>query len=258
MVQKIKVSQSLLKTLSEYVQGIECGYVFYSKYISRDYQDTPTNAMMLGNYFEYMATGMLPRNGIVPEPEMTRNGMSEEYNRAFTSALLFKRALHDLGVIIADKGTVLSTDTMTGILDIIAVWNGTTCIIDLKYSGLIEDKWNDMGWHADFLEQKENILIQAVQYKILFNKTFDKNADFYFWVFDAKDAEYFRIIKIDVSQERMERHLTAVENALQYIQARPNKTDWIPKPSMKQCNKCPLRENCDARAVYPVIEIVNY
>ena len=62
----IKVSQSLMKSIDKYADKEECGLVFEAKFI-HNVRTPETEPMALGNWFEFIATGQLPRTGETPE-----------------------------------------------------------------------------------------------------------------------------------------------------------------------------------------------
>ena len=72
-----KISQSFLKDYNEYKGKNLCGVQLKAKHFD-NVQFPSSEAMDLGNYFEYMATGSLPRNGIVPEPRLSYAGTKRE------------------------------------------------------------------------------------------------------------------------------------------------------------------------------------
>ena len=80
-MEKIKMSQSLIKVLHEYKQGLECGALVKAKYV--DGLVTPSTELQeLGNYFEYLCTGSLARDGHTPQPTILKNGnLSVGYER---------------------------------------------------------------------------------------------------------------------------------------------------------------------------------
>ena len=261
----IKVSQSLMKSLNEYILGNECGIVFKAKYIDKTLSMPPTDAMKLGIYFEYMATGALPRSGETPEAEMVYKGkpnekMSADYERATASAEFFKSLMKFWQIEIKEVGLVMETDEMKGIADLLVEWNGKPAIIDLKYTGLIDDKWSDMGWHKDFLSQKDGLLIQGVMYKMLAKEVLGiEDIDFYFWVFDTKNPLNVRIIKEIVDSEKFEMHKSAVQSTKNYIENQiKNNWAWKAYPSLLKCASCPLKPNCEHAVDYPLIEEVYY
>jgi len=190
------ISQSLIKAYVDYLNGKECGLYFKANYIDKDpeAQKEPSDAMKIGIYFEFLCTGSLPRTGEIPEPELVYKGkpnekLSAPYERATQSAKIFKSIIQHYGIKIKKIGYSLKDDKMgiNGIYDIYAEWNGEDCIIDLKYSGLIDDKWNEMGWSLDSLNLKDSIMIQGVHYKLLAKQCLGKDdIPFYYFVLEHK------------------------------------------------------------------------
>lgn len=259
----LKVSQSLMKALSDYLQGLECGISFKRKYITKEVEFTPSDAMKLGIYFEYEATGSLPKSGQVPEAEYVYKGkpierLATEYERAKASAEYFKALIKFFDIKVLEIGYKMETETMSGVADLIVEWNGKKAIIDLKYTGLIDDKWQDHGWHKDFLSQKDNIMIQGVMYKMLAKEIYGEDLDFYFWVFDSKNPLNVRIIKEVVDENRYDQHVEAVNNTLAYLKNHIMSDDWTPRPELMRCAKCPCKPNCEYAVDYPMIEEVYY
>ena len=188
-----KISQSFLKNYNDYKGKKLCGLKFKAQHF--DNLEFPTTLPMdLGNYFEYVATGCLPRNGVKPEPKKSyvgtkREAMSTPYVRANESAELFKKIKEAYKIEIVDVGLKLESNNKNGILDIWAKMDGRPCIIDLKYSGLIDDKWAETGWDVESLHYKERLLVQAIQYKMLVKENYGLNYDefdFLFMVFSSK------------------------------------------------------------------------
>jgi hypothetical protein len=263
-MQTIKISQSLMKALSEYVQGLECGILFKAKYITKTVITPPSDAMKLGIYFEYMATGALPRGGQVPQPEVVYKGkpnekLAAEYERANASADFFKSLIKYWGIEIGEINLTMETDSMKGVIDALAIWDGKPAIFDLKYTGMIDDKWSDFGWHKDFLSQKDGLMVQGVMYKLLARETLGiDDIDFYFWVFDAKNPLNVRIIKEEVDPARFDAHIDAVRSAKSYIEKHIILDDWVPRPELLKCASCPMKPICEHAVDYPLIETIYY
>lgn len=254
----IKVSQSLMKSLNEYLQG-GCGIQFKARYVTKTITFEPSEAMELGMYFEYISTGSVPRSGIPIAKYDSKGKLKTEYENAKGSAQLFNALIKYWGIEILEINYTLETDKMKGLLDLLVLWNGVKCIIDLKYSGMLYDKWTEFGWHPDFLEQKDNILVQGVHYKLLAREQLGiHDIPFYFWVFDAKNPVNVRVIEENVSELKMQQHIEAVEKVKAYIEDSIQKDNWIPRPNLLRCSTCPLREECEHRAFFPLIETVNY
>lgn len=260
----IKVSQSLMKTLSDYTQGNECGLVLKAKYV--DKVDFPSSdAMRLGQYFEYVATGALPAHGdgTPPEPELVYKGkpnekLSTAYERAHGSAELFKALINTYGIEIIEVGWEMEHENMKGTADLLVKWDGKYAIIDLKYSGLVDDKWNDMGWHQDFLGQKDKIMMQGVHYSILAENILGEPVDFYFWVFATQDPRDVRIFKEIIDDTKIEIHKRAVNQVYDTFNAMVKNDSFKAKPSLQKCMDCPLVDTCPSASLLPNIVPIYY
>jgi hypothetical protein len=257
-----KISQSFIKDFSNYLQGNSCGLQILAKFY--DGVEFPsTKPQRLGQYFEYRLTGALPKNGKVPEADLvykgtSREGFSEDYKRAEESVSFAKMVFDDLGITILDKGVRLENEEMVGDADIIAEWNGEKCIIDIKYSSVIDDKWSEYGWDSATLSEKDETLVQAVHYKMLAQDLWGiEDVPFYFFVFSAKDPGYAKIFKILVDEVRYETHKISVlriRNKLSSI----NRDFFKAKPTLKRCLECPLFQDCGSKTTLPLVEEIYY
>jgi hypothetical protein len=260
-----KISQSLMKAYVDYLNGKECGLFFQARYIDKDpYADTePSDAMRAGVYFEYLCTGALPRNGVVPEPDVVYKGkpnekLSAPYERIVESAAIFKKIIEHYDIKIKNIGLVLGDDEINGIIDIHAEWDGKEVFIDLKYSGLIDDKWSDTGWDLDALPQKDSLMIQGVHYKILAERCLNiQDIPFYYFVFSSTDPNNVKIIKQEVDNSKTQSHIVAVHNILGKIK-KEIEFGFTPIPSLIKCSKCPLAFKCESKVDYPLIDEVYY
>lgn len=253
-----KVSQSLIKALFDYLHNDECGLLFKAKYVDKTYMSEPSDAMKLGIYFEYLCTGMLPKSGITPKPDRTVKGkLTEPYQRVVESAALFKKTIAFYKIKILSVGLYLDTNDVDGLLDILAEWNGKIVIIDLKFSGLLDDKWNELGWETKSLANKDSIMIQGVHYKMLVKDVLDKNVDFYYFVFNSADSSDMKIIKQVVDEDKIAAHRVVISEVKQRL-TEVIKNGFIPRPAYRKCRKCPLFDECKSRAEFPTIEEVQY
>ena len=113
-----KISQSLMKALGTYVYKIvneeridagdspsECGKYFYAKYFEDAYEE-PTPAQNLGNWFEFICTGQLPRTGIEPIPKTLKTGkLAVDYARMEKQAENFKKLMDFHNFKIIESGS---------------------------------------------------------------------------------------------------------------------------------------------------------
>ena len=246
------------------MSGDTCGLQLKAKYID-GIKFPSSDAMELGNFFEYMATGSLPRDGHTPEAKIVYKGTAKEsfsadYQRAIESAELFKKTVKHYGIEIIDTGRVVTQDGMTGIMDIVANWNDRLCIIDTKYSGLIDDKWSDFGWNLDMLPEKHNLMLQPVQYKLLLSKELDcdiEDVDFYFFVFSSKEVNNVKLIKVNVDELTIANHLSTIEYVKTELK-KPIEKLFKAKPELKRCFECPIKDNCKFKVEVPHIDEITY
>lgn len=254
-----KVSQSFIKEFTKYLYDETCGIQLVAKYYD-DIQFPSSKAMRLGQYFEWKATGQLPKYGDTPEPDMIAKGtkLSTDFQRAQDNAEYFKTVIEELGIKIIDTGLKLENDTMTGEIDIYAEWNGEKVFIDTKYSSLIDDKWSPFGWEKESLPEKDGLMIQGVQYKMLAKDCLGiDDIPFYYFVFSTKEVGYAKIYKQNVDEGRFLQH----ELAVQKIRNKLKSVDitWFkPKPDLKRCMECPLAENCNFKVTTPIVEEIFY
>lgn len=260
----INISQSFLKEFAKYKSGDTCGLQVKAKYI--DGVKFPSSDIMeYGNAFEYLATGSIPRDGHIPQIEKVykgtaRESVSTQYQKIIESAELFNKIIKHYDIEIIDTGRVVTQDGMTGIMDIVAKYNNRICIIDTKYSGLIDDKWNELGWNLDMLPEKHNLMLQPVQYKILLSKELEcepEDIDFYFFIFSSKEVMDVKIIKVNVDELTIANHLTTVEWVKTELE-KPIEKVFKAKPQLKRCFECPIKDNCKFKVEVPHIDEIAY
>ena len=155
-------------------------------------------------------------------------------------------------------GLVLSDDEKNGILDILAEWDGKKVIIDLKYSGLIDDKWNELGWETESLPMKDSLMIQGVHYKILAKDILGiEDIPFYYFIFNSKDPTDMKIIKQNVDGDKFFFHRTAIQQVKDQIE-KEIYNGFKAYPDYRKCKDCPLNEKCKVKAEAPLITEVFY
>ena len=261
------LSQSLLKEYVDYFdENVKsCGLYIRKKYFEKKPVES-TEVQKLGIYFEYMATGYLRPGDTIPQPEMVYKGtarekMSTDYERATLSAELFKNMMKHYGIIPLKYGEYMLHDGSSGISDIYAIWNDEECIIDVKYSGLFDDKFSEYGWHTESLVYKSKTLLQPIHYKYLAKHTKGiPDIPFYFWVFHAKNHEKAKIIKANIQEEHLNLHeQITVPKMKKYLNFHYNNLDKLEaRPNFVRCKDCPFYDECDQRAEVPTIEEIYY
>lgn len=256
-----KISQSLMKALFNYRNNSECGIRIYERYVNGTELET-SDAMNMGNWFEYQCTKQLPRNGQMPEPERLKNGdLSSAYRKLDKQISRYHEIIEQYGISILHTGYVFDNDEYgTGIADIIAEWNGKKCIIDIKTTSKIDDKWSEYGWGDEKFEyvdspNTQNLTIQAVQYKLLALSDFGE-CDFYFFVFSVNEEDSAKIFKVLVDEAVIEKHRENIRQAYNYFNNTfVNKTPTeLAVPELKRCQQCQLKKNCSFAINVPLIK----
>ena len=263
-MEKPRLSQSLLKAYVDYyddnVRG--CGLKIRKQYFEK--LPTPSSdAAKLGIYFEYKATDYIREGDPIPQPKMVYAGTSKEkyavdYERAAESSDLFKEIVKKHDIEILKIGEYMSHDGCSGISDIRAKWKGEECIIDLKYSALIDDKWSEYGWHTESLVYKSKQLLQPIHYKYLINKIMGiEDIPFYYFVFSSAEPNNIKIIRQEVDESKSQSHIVAINNVLGKIN-KDLQYGFKPHPSMLKCSKCPINHKCSDKVSYPLIDEIYY
>ena len=288
----MNISQSLLKSLLDYRNGKECGLIFKAKYIDGRYDlFPPSDAQNVGAWFEYKCTGSIPKNGTVPQPEYMKRGKDEngmpqltaEYRLMNEHIANFHRMMDKYGFELIRAGEDIrsllpnSLDKygedvwLTGTLDIRAkatatiystyentkvcvVEAGQEVIIDMKTTGLLDDKWSDFGWELGNLSNKVKLVTQPVHYKMIEKMNKGVDIPFLFMLFSTRNGKDARIIDFKIDDIAYDEHNAfieiGVENML-YLKQHGFKAT----PSLEKCSDCPLRDSCEFRATTAPITI---
>ena len=241
-----KLRQSLSKSYQDYKLGLDCGEKIKRIYIDGEYSE-PSSAQRLGLYFEWTATN----GGRETKALFNKSGskMLIDYERATKQAENFKQDILSLGITIKEVSLKLENDFLTGEFDLLCEWEGRTCIIDLKYSGLYNDRYSPFGWNVETLPESYK-MIQAKQYKLLATEKFGKEIDFYYFVFNSKN-EQRKLIKVNCDKEALIMHSQDSFDVLDMI----NKEDLKPLPSFDLCNSCQFKDCIYKKTTPDIYEI---
>jgi hypothetical protein len=239
------ISKSLIHTYNDFKRGELCGSVLKAKYIDRTWQDDwgTSPAMKLGNYFEAVVYNQLGFKEDIPEPEMMKSGkdMLEPYRlatqRAHETATLIKKS----GIKVKEVQTRIEYNTNRGrgghgVEDIEATYRGRTVTIDLKYSGLIDDKWARMGWGRieGNEEQREYHSIQAHHYNFITGKPF------YYLVVSSAKKPAFLFLEMKISKYEQKQHAMKVNGIAEVMETLQLIDGFDNYPSYNKCSVCPL------------------
>jgi len=266
---KIYINQSLVKDLIKYQNDELCGLVFHNKWILQQFGGG-SKANDLGHYFEWLCTGALAKGeSEAPMPETTKSGeLTADFKIAKKQAEYFHSLLPKYGIKLLDAGNkIIADEKWIGTLDIEAKWdaifqnenlnfdtNNTEhkVIIDLKYSGLLNDKWSEFGWHDDTISKKQSTMLQAKHYKFLYWKKYGFNPPFFFFIFDSKQVGKAKIFNVEISTYELELHEEFLEKAKRYFEINLEQ-GFLPKPSYDLCMNCKYQQLCTFKIDKPKI-----
>lgn len=248
---EFNISPTLLKEADKYFKGQACGKQLQAVYLDKTHETIQTDAMLAGAYFEFKATGALPRSGVEPEPLRTKAGaLTAEFKRAEILAEVYKLQSEKMNIKVLETGITITKGRAKGIIDVIAEVDGIKVVLDLKFSGLFNNKWEDYGWHIDSLPYKYGLVIQPIHYEYL------TGIPFYWWIFDKKSEFNSKLIRANVDPERIKIHEQHIETVHKLITLE-YQMGFKVRPELERCEACPLKKECEQRALTPPIYTID-
>lgn len=266
----INISQSFIKDLIKYRNGDACGVHLYLKYDKGLFGIFGNKEVFnKGKYFEYITTGNKGKDGKVPEPVRLKSGeLSKPYQDIHTQALHFKEVMKYYGFEILKvdyeivyKDTVGTLDLLVGCKKDIYGYDGNIIqkkggkiIIDLKYSGLLDNDWSEYGWGLKYFGNKETHLIQASHYTYLYYKKFNEHLPFMFMVFSSTNVNQQKIINVSFTDDDIAMHEVHLITVREWINS-INKLGIKKRPRKDICDECPLEVRTKCKQYVNVPEI---
>lgn len=261
----IKVSQSMHKDYDDYLAETLCGDIFKAKYIDKTWNRTwnDSDSKAEGRYFEYVLTGAKPTGyKDAPKPvymktplkkkkpeELTVEDMDSRYRMIHRKAEFVKSYLEKSGIKIQSAQVYREKGCMDGNIDIEAEYKGQEINIDVKWSGMIHNKWDRFGWMWT-KEQTEYNGKQAKQYTAL------NGRPTYFLVVNSADKDEIRFFKTNIDEFVIEQHVLKSERLIENVHE-IDSVGWVNFPSLEKCRECPLRTSCKDMVDELVVEEID-
>jgi len=110
-------------------------------------------------------------------------------------------------------------------------------IVDLKFTGVIEDRWSPYGWDIETLSEKTNATVQAKTYHIITGQ----KLPFFFWLFSSKGDKDSVLIRVKMNSFGLEDFKEKANKARNEIIAKM-RFGFKARPTIKGCFSCPLRD----------------
>lgn len=271
------MSQSLLKATRDYERGLKCGLILRYEWFEGGRIES-SEAMKLGQYFEYKATGALNYHGEIPRQPQTKSGApTAEADRADQQAELFKAMLkeykwiiHKAGDKVVNKELSLS---MSRDIDIEIPNDGywpfktagpsakqyrewtpelSRVNVDLKTTKSLDSGRNPYGWGDPSEVIESDHMVQPVHYSIVTGRK-----GFIFMVFSLTPSMGARMYPVIVEQEAHRPHFEEIETRRNQLRS-ALRAGFSPHPSYDNCRNCPLAEGCAHRVKFPQSESLIY
>lgn len=258
------ISHSLLNDFNDFTIGKLCGLQFKAihvdKILKKDDIFEFSEYANAGNFFEFKCTGALPRDGQIPIPKTTKNGLDAKYNNLLNQAEHFRRfaAEHITNIERSAEYRVEYEGIMLkGIADIKCLFDGKPALIDLKATSVIDDKWSDNSWRD--IRNKREKTRQAIIYIWMAKQIEGIDYDFYFYVASMTDSVKRKIIKIKPNAESFNDLINEIKFVHEMIEYH-NNTGWRSGAEYnidfyETCSRCPkiLSDNCKQKILNPTI-----
>ena len=265
-----KISFSFMTDMVDYLEGELCGNIIREKWVNDRLIELDSDAAELGTYFEWYFTllvtgkGSLPKNGQVPQRKMYANGSKPlvDYSRAENNALRLKGYFENMGLKIISAGKKITKGRFEGTIDLICectkdvdFGNGTKwatgliIVIDLKYSGLIEDRWKKFGW-SGMLEPGAHIQKmyhgkQAKQYHHL------TGFRFHFLIMSSTNENDVLFLEVPMHEDYLiDDHIKEGNMLFEKFEFEA-KIGFEARPEISVCNACPLKAECKDKHTFP-------
>ena len=224
-----------------------------------NFSSPQTEAMLKGNYFEYLCLGATADDQQIPElPRLKAKDKdsgefkkSTDHLRIDAQAKLFPDVLsnykiivtevqkslrHEMGeFVIATKADIFGSihDPENGFVE--------EAYVDLKLTKDINNTFGDFQWHdPETRDHTQAFLTVATHYKMT-----GRIAKFYYLVFDYKEDSEHILVEKRVTANDIFEFFETVRTIIEKI-AELNEQQWPTNPSWNNCENCLLKSGCQA------------
>ena len=231
----MKTSQSLIKDI--YPVDF-CPHYIHLKYVV-GLRTEPTEAMENGLFFESELLGSA-RDGKYELPKQ-KNG--KPYKRELDileNVKYAKQIFKELNVTIESVQPKIEMDNRSGSFDALGSIGGENAIIDVKWTGMANDKFlRELRY--GLLDEYE---IQARHYQSI------KPIDFYFMIFGK--SNWCEMIRFRYDEEAVQEHITEFSDVA--TAKFENLQSYEFNANFDKCQKCRLKDLCKKKITKPEIK----
>lgn len=249
-----KLSVPLIIDLFKYANQNECGLRIESKFISKDVEWKKTKSERLDEYFK----AKISSQSIVSSELIEELCLDEQLANFHT---LMKR----MNLSVEQTDFAFTNTKFSGVVDIVAQDKSIKSkdlmkkrvLVSVKTTSKINDVDDPQGWFDDNIEDKAELLLEAIHLKLLAKNEWGiEDIPFYFMIFSTKNHWEYKIFKVEVSQEMLEGHYENLTNALKFLSLRMTQ-GWEAYPKYSVCRNCPLSVSiCSHATDIPMVRVV--
>lgn len=255
--EKFRLSPSAIRAYWSYLNGDTCGLLFNDMYYDKTgVKIKETEKMLAGKLFEYLAAGIVGRDGEIPQALLTPTGKFSTKNTGIQEqAERFRKTVEQHKMDMFDVSVTLETDmgnyVLKSITDVCFEKDGLKGLIELKYSGLLGNKWEEYGWEASTLNKRRVHLIQAACNIISARELWgQEHVPYYFYVASATNSEDAALFEVVFDERALAEYTDMIENAYLGIIVEAE-LGFRAYPDYKRCADCPLAESCFHKSLVP-------
>lgn len=205
---------------------------------------TASEAMIKGQYFEYLLFGTKNREGRIPVLEPKKNGEKKiDQIRIESQVKKFPEILRKYGIEVFGTDRTFShfmfgTDTH-GTWDAYGLIKRIPLIIDIKLTQNVDNDFGDFSW-GDFGSMDK---IQAEMYMEAGRRMDRLPYDFLFMVFDYQPEPQYRLFHVPYTPNVHLQVQERIEETISKIQYH-NAHGWEAVGHIDECRDCPFMLDC--------------
>lgn len=240
---KYNLSASTIKAFDQHETNKYCGKRFKAVKIDKTHEELTGDAARLGQYFESIVNGLKNR----PADTTQKGELTAPYKKAVQAA---EKTRERIVNIFGDSPTTfdvnLEKDGNKAIFDILIP--DKHIIIDLKYSGLLGNKWEEFGWHPSTIGNSSH-MTQAKFYIWFYYQIYGVIPSFFYYVQSSTDSDNFQVFSIKADEAFVNSYNPYYYREM--IDYKLSTNGFVAEPVYDQCLHCPLNNECKEKAVFP-------
>lgn len=261
---KLRISQSLIRDWWNYKEGNLCGEVFRRVWITKDLSIDAGELAQMGQYFEFLCTGAVLRDGTEPLPVLTQAKKPIAKQQYLIDQVpLWKKAVEHYGITDIEINKAIEVDAGEYIIvvrpDVICnMPDRGKSIIDIKSTGLLNDKgYNDYSWNKEYIGKKPKLTIQAKITKLACQDAFHiENIPFLWFVFSSTGDGDALFGEAYINKYQITKTVDLLEETVSMIEIEQI-LGFTFHPEYKRCKDCPLNISCSEKDDVPIIEKIH-